>query len=45
MASDCTDCSNVGLAILEQGGNSVDAAVTTMLCVGIVNPDASGIGG
>ena len=45
VVSDSTECSKMGLAILEQGGNAVDAAVATMFCVGVVNPDTSGIGG
>ncbi|KDD74337.1 gamma-glutamyltranspeptidase [Helicosporidium sp. ATCC 50920] len=35
----------MGAAILEQGGNAVDAAVTTALCQGLYNPMASGVGG
>lgn len=30
---------------MEQGGNAMDAMVTTALCQGIMNPVASGIGG
>lgn len=38
-------CSDMGLAVLQDGGNAIDAAVVTALCQGIYNPMASGIGG
>ena len=31
--------------MLQEGGNAIDAAVTTALCQGIFNPMASGAGG
>ena len=34
-----------GVMVLAQGGNAVDATVTTALCQGIMNPAASGLGG
>ncbi|VDI62137.1 Hypothetical predicted protein, partial [Mytilus galloprovincialis] len=45
VAADVPECSVMGLNILEQGGNAVDAAVSTMFCVGVVNAQSSGIGG
>ena len=46
VASDHPVCSKLGTAILrEHGGNAIDAAVTTALCLGVANPSSSGIGG
>jgi len=35
----------VGVRILDQGGNAVDAAIATTLAVGVTRPDLCGIGG
>ncbi len=37
--------SQVGLAVLKQGGNAVDAAVATTLAISVVEPFSAGIGG
>lgn len=45
VAADDGRCSEVGVSTLRRGGHAVDAAVATTLCLGVVNPMASGIGG
>uniref|UniRef100_A0A0N5CQT0 Gamma-glutamyltranspeptidase 1 n=1 Tax=Thelazia callipaeda TaxID=103827 RepID=A0A0N5CQT0_THECL len=38
-------CSEIGRNILIKGGNAVDAAIASMFCLGVTNPQSSGIGG
>lgn len=38
-------CSDVGVKIMKRGGNAMDAAVASTICVGVVNAFSSGIGG
>ena len=46
VAAEDETCSNLGLSILhEHNGTAVDAAVTTTLCIGLLNAFSSGIGG
>ncbi|KAF8502165.1 gamma-glutamyltranspeptidase [Russula emetica] len=45
VASENVLCSNIGVEILKEGGNAVDAAVATTFCIGVVNMFSSGIGG
>ncbi|KAI8326002.1 gamma-glutamyltranspeptidase 1-like protein [Martensiomyces pterosporus] len=45
VATDEPRCSAIGLDVLREGGNAVDAAVASTLCIGILQAHSSGIGG
>lgn len=45
VATDAAPCANVTRNIMQKGGNLADAAVATMLCMGVVLPHSMGIGG
>jgi gamma-glutamyltranspeptidase/glutathione hydrolase len=45
VASQSTVCSDIGIQLLKDGGNAVDALVGTVFCVGVIGMYHSGIGG
>lgn len=45
VASDNSRCGQIGRDVLGTGGNAVDASVAVALCLGVVNPVSSGLGG
>ncbi|KAI1642036.1 gamma-glutamyltranspeptidase [Daldinia loculata] len=45
VASESKICSQLGIDLLDQGGNAIDAFVGTQLCVGVIGMYHSGIGG
>ncbi|PHT80884.1 hypothetical protein T459_13899 [Capsicum annuum] len=45
VATDDGRCSRIGRDVLIEGGHAVDAAVAAALCLGVVSPASSGIGG
>ncbi|KAJ1939623.1 hypothetical protein GGF37_004320, partial [Kickxella alabastrina] len=45
VATDEPRCSAIGVDVLRDGGNAVDAAVASTLCIGVLQAHSSGIGG
>ncbi|KAL7274071.1 hypothetical protein RUND412_003037 [Rhizina undulata] len=45
VSSDIDICSKIGVNLLKKGGNAVDAAIGTGICIGTINMFASGVGG
>ncbi|KHN04813.1 Gamma-glutamyltranspeptidase [Glycine soja] len=45
VATDDGRCSRIGKDVLREGGHAVDAAVASALCLGVVSPASSGLGG
>lgn len=45
MATDINLCSQIGVDVLQDGGNAIDAAIASTLCIGITMPYNTGIGG
>ncbi|KAF9478610.1 gamma-glutamyltranspeptidase [Pholiota conissans] len=45
VASENKRCSDIGVKVLKDGGNAVDAVIAATFCTGVVNMFSSGIGG
>ncbi|XP_006639640.1 glutathione hydrolase 7 [Lepisosteus oculatus] len=45
VVTDVGQCTSLGAEVLSKQGSSVDAAIAAVLCLGIINPHISGIGG
>ncbi|ORZ08619.1 gamma-glutamyltransferase, partial [Absidia repens] len=42
VAVEAEECSNVGVQILQKGGNAVDSAIASALCIGVISNHATG---
>lgn len=45
LVSDHELCTELGQKVLQDCGSSVDAAIAATLCLGVVHPHVSGVGG
>ena len=45
VATDSQHCSKAGVQILLNGGNAIDAAIASILCMSVVNLHTTSIGG
>uniref|UniRef100_A0A914WJ81 Gamma-glutamyltranspeptidase 1 n=1 Tax=Plectus sambesii TaxID=2011161 RepID=A0A914WJ81_9BILA len=45
IATDHGLCSEIGRNILQKGGNAVESSIAALFCVGVTNPQSSGLGG
>ncbi|NWI08968.1 GGT7 hydrolase, partial [Crypturellus soui] len=45
VVTDAARCTALGIEVLNKQGSSVDAAIASALCAGVVNPHTSGLGG
>lgn len=45
VVTDVAQCTSLGFDVLGKQGSSVDAAISAALCLGIVHPHTSGVGG
>ena len=45
VASDSEVCSNIGADVMRANGTAIDAAIATLICLGLIHPHSSGIGG
>jgi len=45
VASDRRECSDIGVDVMKDGGSAADAAIATILCLGVLLPQRAGLGG
>ncbi|CAB4016120.1 gamma-glutamyltranspeptidase 1-like, partial [Paramuricea clavata] len=45
VAADSEVCSNIGADVMRDNGTAIDAAVATLICLGLIHPHSAGIGG